>query len=114
MKVQEFRSSEVQELNRGGRKKLTQRTLRAPRTLRRGRVHTEGTEEEHGGHGEEKPKSTARNGCATGRKPKRAGPFDRLRINKPGPNKGKICLAEEPAEEGLLPGFAVYFGYGFG
>jgi hypothetical protein len=23
-------------------------------------------------------------------------------------------LAEEPAEEGLLPGFTVYFGYGFG
>ena len=25
-----------------------------------------------------------------------------------------FALAEEPAEEGLFPGFAVYFGYGFG
>jgi len=25
-----------------------------------------------------------------------------------------MLLAEEPAEEGLFPGFAVYFGYGFG
>jgi len=33
---------------------------------RKKRFHTEGAEVEHREHGEEKPKSTARNGCATG------------------------------------------------
>src|SRR5437879_3634915 len=133
-----FRSSGVQEFKRRGRKSLAQRAAETQRfaekrknserkfrtsvkndswlprslhyaarraKLRRGgksRAAPVGMTEKC----ESRPKSTARNGCATRRKPKRAG---RAR-----PYKGKSWLAEEPAEEGLLPGGAVYFGYGFG
>jgi len=46
--------------------------------------------------------------CLCHKKKNQEGP------GSPGPYEGKNWLAEEPAEEGLLPGGAVYFGYGFG
>ena len=59
-------------------------------------------EEEHRGHREERPASEG-------------GPYKNEKgIGELGHLKVAATLAEEPAEEGLLPGGAVYFGYGFG
>ena len=69
MKVEEFRSSRVEE--RRKKEFNAENAESAEDAEKRKSFNTGDTEEEHGGHGEEKPKSTAKNGCATRREPKR-------------------------------------------